>query len=306
MSELKVGYRTIEVSRPNKVLFPSDGITKAELVEYYRQVGPMMIPHLRSRPVMMQRFPDGIDNEGFIQQQIPDYFPEWIQRVTVPKEQGAITHAVCNDVASLVYLANQACITLHTWLSRADRIECPDEMIFDLDPPHHDVNPAHDDFAQVRLSALALRDLLDELGLVGFVKTTGLFGAHVVVPLDRSATFDEVRAFARLVAEELVKRDPHNRTIEMRKERRGGRVLIDIMRNAYGQTAVAPYSVRAFPGAPVAMPLAWQDLERGSLGPRTFTLRNVSQYLDAHGDPWSGMSQHARSINRARKRLLAR
>jgi len=303
VSELKVGDRTIEVSRPDKVLFPSDGITKAELVEYYRQVGPIMIPHLRNRPVMMQRFPDGIDNEGFIQQQIPDYFPEWIQRVTVPKEQGAITHAVCNDVASLVYMANQACITLHTWLSRADRIECPDQVIFDLDPPHYDVNPAYDDFTQVRSSALALRDLLDELGLVGFVKTTGLFGAHVVVPLDRSATFDEVRAFAREVAEELVRRDPHHRTIEMRKEKRGGRLLIDVMRNAYGQTAVAPYFVRAFEGAPVAMPLAWHDLERGLIGPRTFTIRNVNEYLRINGDAWSGMRKRAHSIKVARQRL---
>jgi len=303
VSELKVGGHTIELSRPDKVLFPGDGITKADLVEYYRQIGPMMLAYVRDRPVMMQRFPDGIDKEGFIQQQIPEYFPEWIQRVTVPKEQGVIAHAVCNDVASLVYMANQACITLHTWLSRADRIECPDQMIFDLDPPHHDLDPAHDDFAQVRSSALALRDLLDELGLVGFVKTTGLFGAHVVVPLDRSTNFDEVRAFAREVAEELVSRDPQHRTTEIRKEKRGGRLLIDVMRNAYGQTAVAPYSVRAFPVAPVAMPLAWRDLERADSGPRTFTIRSVNEYLHKNGDPWSGMGRRAHSIKLARKRL---
>ena len=303
MSELRVGGHTIELSRPDKVLFPGDGITKADLVEYYRRIGPVMLAYVRDRPVMMQRFPDGIDKEGFIQQQIPEYFPEWIQRVTVPKEQGATTHAVCNDVASLMYLANQACVTLHTWLSRADRIECPDQMIFDLDPPHHDLNPAHDDFPQVRSSALALRDLLDELGLVGFVKTTGLFGAHVVVPLDRSATFDEVRAFARDVAAELVKRDPQHRTTEMRKEKRGGRLLVDVMRNAYGQTAVSPYSVRAFAGAPVAMPLAWHDLERVEIGPRTFTIRNVNEYLQMNGDPWSGIGKRAHSIKPARKRL---
>jgi bifunctional non-homologous end joining protein LigD len=298
VSELKVEDHTIEVSRPDKVLFPTDGITKADLVEYYRQIGSVMIAHLRNRPVMMQRFPDGIDREGFIQQQIPDYFPDWIQRVTVPKEQGAITHAVCNDVASLVYIANQACITLHTWLSRVDRIECPDQMIFDLDPPHHDLDLPHDVFPQVRSSALALRDLLDELGLVGFVKTTGLFGAHVVVPLDRSANFDEVRAFAREVADELVRRDPQHRTTEMRKGKRGGRLLIDVMRNAYGQTAVAPYSVRAFPGAPVAMPLTWRDLEREDIGPRTFTIRSADEYLHMNGDPWRGIGRRAHSIRR--------
>jgi bifunctional non-homologous end joining protein LigD len=303
VSELRIGPRTIEVSRPDKVLFPSDGITKADMVEYYLQIGPVMLAHIRDRPLMMQRFPDGIDKEGFIQQQIPEYFPEWIQRVTVPKERGAITHALCNDVASLAYIANQACITLRTWLSRADRIECPDQMIFDLDPPHHDPDLAHDDFDQVRSSALALRDLLDELGLVGFVKTTGLFGAHVVVPIHRNANFDEVRAFARDVAEELVRRDPQHHATEMRKEKREGPLLIDVMRNAYGQTAVAPYSVRAFPGAPVAMLLAWRDFERGEIGPRTFTIRNVSQYLETNDDPWSGIAHQAHSIKGARRRL---
>jgi bifunctional non-homologous end joining protein LigD len=299
VTELKVDGYSIEVARPHKVLFPSDGITKADLVEYYRQIGPVMLEHVRGRPVMMQRFPDGIDSDGFIQQQIPEYFPEWIQRVTVPKERGAITHAVCNNVASIVYMANQACITIHTWLSRADAIQCPDQMIFDLDPAHDD----DDDFAEVRSTAVGLRDLLDELGLVSFVKTTGLFGAHVVVPLDRSAPFDEVRAFARTVAAELVRRDPRHRTTDMRKDKRGGRLLIDVMRNAYGQTAVAPYSVRAVRGAPVAMPVAWQDLERGDIGARTITLRNVSQYLAANGDPWHGMARHARSIRSARRRL---
>src|SRR5882672_5693145 len=156
----------IEISRPDKVLFPEDGITKAELVEYYRRIGPVMLKHIRDRPVMMQRFPDGIHRDGFIQQQIPDYFPDWIQRVTVSKERGTITHAVCNNVASLVYMANQACITVHAWLSRTDRLECPDQMIFDLDP-------ADDDFQNVRSSALGLRELLAELGLASFVKTTG-------------------------------------------------------------------------------------------------------------------------------------
>jgi bifunctional non-homologous end joining protein LigD len=286
----------IEILRPDKVLFPEDGITKAELVEYYRRIGPVMLKHIRDRPIMMQRFPDGIHRDGFIQQQIPDYFPDWIKRVRVSKERGTITHAVCNNVATLVYLANQACITLHAWLSRAGRLEYPDQMIFDLDP-------ADAVFDKVRSSALGLRELLHELGLASFVKTTGLFGAHVVVPLDSSATFDEVRAFARDVAAELVRRDPDQRTIEMRKEKRGARLLVDIMRNAYGQTAVAPYAIRAFAGAPVAMPLAWRDLERGAIGPRTFTIRNVSEYLRVNGDPWSGMARRARSIRLARRRL---
>lgn len=293
---MKVGAYAIELSHPEKALFPADGITKAELVEYYRQIGPAMLKHVHDRPLIMQRFPNGIQQTGFIQQQIPEYFPQWIQRVTVPKERGTVTHAACNNLASLVYLASQACITLHTWLSRADKIEYPDQMIFDLDP-------ARDDFDEVRVCALGLRELLDELGLPGFVKTTGSRGVHIVVPLDRSATFDEVRAFAREVADELVRRDPERRTTQPRKEQRGGRLLVDIMRNAYGQTAVAPYSVRALPGAPVAAPLAWSALERGDIGPRTFTIRNIRDHVAVNGDPWKGLARRARSLRTARRRL---
>jgi bifunctional non-homologous end joining protein LigD len=291
---MQLGAKSIEISNPDKALFPDDGITKAELVEYYRRIGPVMLKHIRDRPLMLQRFPHGIHREGFIQQQIPDYFPDWIKRVTVSKERGTVTHALCNNLAVLVYLANQGCITLHAWLSRADKLEYPDQMIFDLD--HGD-----DGFDNVRSSAVALRHLLDELELVSFVKTTGLSGAHVVVPIVRNATFDEVRAFAREAAEELVRRDPQRRTTELRKEKRAGRLLVDIMRNAYGQTAVAPYAVRAVGGAPVAMPLTWRDLEQGATGPRTFTIRNVSEYLQTNGDPWRDMARHARSIRSMRR-----
>jgi bifunctional non-homologous end joining protein LigD len=298
VSTVKVGAHTIELSHPDKVLFPADGITKAELVEYYRQVGPAMLRHLRDRPLILQRYPNGIHTAGFIQQQIPEYFPDWIPRVTVPKQRGTVTHVVCNNLASLVYLASQACITVHTWLSRADKIEYPDQMIFDLDP-------ARDDFDEVRSCALELHELLDELGLPNFVKTTGSRGAHIVVPLDRRANFDEVRAFAREVAEELVKRDPQHRTTQPRKEQRGGRLFVDIMRNAYGQTAVAPYSVRALPAAPVAAPLVWRELERGDVGPRTFTIRNIRDYVREHGDPWKGLARRARSLRAAHGRLVS-
>jgi bifunctional non-homologous end joining protein LigD len=134
LAGVKVSATAFEISHPDKVLFPADGITKADLVEYYRGIGPVMLQHIRDRPLMLQRVPDGIHRGGFIQQQIPEYFPDWIERVTVPKEGGTVTHAVCNTVASLVYLVNQACITLHAWLSRADKLEFPDQMIFDLDP----------------------------------------------------------------------------------------------------------------------------------------------------------------------------
>lgn len=287
--EVKVDGHTLEITHPDRVLFPADGITKADLVGYYQRIGPLMLEHLRGRPLILQRFPGGIQRGGFIQQAISDRFPAWLHRVTVPKEHGTVTHAVCNDVASIVYLAGQACITFHPWLSRADRPHHPDQLIFDLDP-------AGDDFAEVRAAALVLREVLDTLGLPSFVKVTGSRGAHVLVPLDRSATFDEVRAFARRVAEDLIGRAPERRTLEPRKDKRGGRLLVDIMRNAYGQTAVAPYAVRALPGAPVAMPLTWQELEQAERGPRTVTLRNVQGYLAAHDDPWRDLARNASQL----------
>ncbi len=290
--KLRIGPYAFELSRPAKVLFPDDGITKAELVDYYRRVGPLMLNHVRDRPVMMERFPDGIEAEGFIQKDVPRYFPEWIPRATVNKQGGEVTHAVCNNLAAIVYLAAQACITIHVWLSRVDRLDRPDQMIFDLDP-------GDDDFSVVRSAAVDLRQLCASQGLGTFVKTTGSRGAHVVVPLDRSAGFDEVRSFARTLAQALVSRDPGRRTTEARKDKRNGRLLVDVMRNAYGQPAVAPYAARPIRGAPVAMPLSWPAFERDGTGPRSFTLRNACDYLDEHGDAWADWPRRGYSLSGA-------
>jgi bifunctional non-homologous end joining protein LigD len=296
MTVVSVGRRRVEVTHPDKVLFPDDGITKAELVAYYRRVAPLMLPHVRGRPVMLQRFPDGIRAGGFYQKQVSDYFPAWLHRVTVGKAGGSVTHAVCDDQASIVYLASQACVTPHAWLSKADDLDHPDQLMFDLDP-------SGDDFDAVREAALELRECLAELGLACFVKTSGSRGLHVVVGLDRRADFDAVRAFARRVAERLVARRPDRLTLEARKGERGGRLLIDIARNAYSQTAVAPYGVRALPGAPVAVPLAWAEVERGGFGPRGWTLRNVFERLEAVTDPWAGLVRSRQSLGPAEQRL---
>lgn len=287
--------RAVDVSNRDKVLFPDDGITKGELVDYYGAVADVMVPHVRDRPVTIHRFPDGIDKGGFLQKNVSRHFPDWIKTVTVEKSGGATTYALCNDAATLRYLANQAAITFHVWPSRADKLDYPDRLIFDLDP-------SVDEFKIVRETALTLRGILEELGLVPFLMTTGSRGLHVVTPLDRSETFHEVREFADAVAGLLVEKDPDRLTTEFSKANRGDRLFVDTGRNAYAQHAVAAYSVRPMPRAPVATPIGWDELD-GSLRPDGFTLRDVPERTAVTGDPWEGISRRARSLTKPRQKL---
>ncbi|MGH2676594.1 MAG: non-homologous end-joining DNA ligase, partial [Actinomycetota bacterium] len=292
---VRAGRRTIEVSRPDKVLFPGDGITKADLVDHYLRVAEVMLPHVGHRPVSLRRYPDGIRGPVFYQKRVPNSFPDWIPRVEVRTEQkGTQVHAVIGDRATLAYLANQACIEPHTWLSRADDLDHPDLLVFDLDP-------STGDLGVVRDCARELRDMLERAGLVPFVKTSGSKGFHVVVPLDRSADFLAVRAFARGVAGILAGREPDRFTTEHRKAKRRGRVYLDVMRNGYGATVIPPYGVRALPGAPVAVPIGWNEL--GRVEPRTFTIANLARRLARTGDPWKGMRRRARALGDPERRL---
>src|SRR5919201_1791112 len=213
---VRVVRRTVEVSNAAKPLYP-DGTTKGDLVDYYRQVADAMLPHLHGRPVSMERFPDGIAGQRIVQKDVPDYFPDWIERVEVEKEHGRLHHVLCEQAATLVYRANQACITPHVWLSRVDRPDRPDQLIFDLDP-------AGDDFEEARVAALWLRSLLEELEPASFAKTTGGKRIHVTAPLDRRTDFEDVRAFARGGAGELARRQPDRLTTVQRKDRRKGRL----------------------------------------------------------------------------------
>lgn len=291
------------VTNPDRVLFPDEAgdgkageeITKGDVVGYYRRVAPVMVPHVRGRPLMLERYPQGIGDGGFYQKEASDHFPEWIRRAEVPKEGGTVTHAMADDEESLVYLANQGTLTFHAWLSRAARIYHPDQLIFDLDPPAGA-------FDVVRAAARHLADILDRLGLVPFVKSTGSRGLHVVVPLAGDAGFAETRAFAREVAALLVAGNPEGLTTEVRQAKRGGRVYVDVLRNGYAQTAVAPYSVRALPGAPVAVPLDWDELGP-RLDPRRYTIGNVFRRLGRKADPWQDMATQSRPLAPAQGRL---
>jgi len=285
------------ITHPDKMLFPDDGISKGELASYYDAIAPVMLPHLRGRPVTMERYPSGIGEKGFMHKNVAKGFPEWLERVEVPKKDGTVRHALVTDSRSLQWLANQNCITPHVWTSRVPDLHRPDMCVFDLDP-------SGDDADAVRTAALQVRDLLAEMGLTSGVKTSGSKGFHIVVPLDGRADFGEVSWFADAVAAILVERDPSRLTQAFSKADRGGRIYVDTGRNAYSATTAAAYAVRARPGAPVSAPCAWEDLERGRVGPRTFTLRTMARRVDDVGDLWSDL--RAQSLRGPMERLRGR
>jgi len=278
--------RDVTVQRPGKFLFPDAGITKFDLAEYYARIEDTALKYYRDRALSMHRYPDGIEADGFFQKTIPEHFPAWIERATLPKQDGEVTYVVANESGTLAYLADQGCITPHLSLSRVDRPDHPDRMIIDLDP-------SDSDFDKVRRAALHVREVLEEIELPSFVQTTGSRGLHVVVPLNRDADFDRVRKFSHALCRKIAKRDPDLMTTEQRKNQRGKRVFLDDLRNAYGQTAVAPYAVRARPGAPIATPLEWHELKRPDLNAQSYRIENLFRRLAQVEDPWKNIARHA-------------
>jgi bifunctional non-homologous end joining protein LigD len=296
-AQLIAGRRRVRITNAERVIFPGGGLTKLDLARHYAEVAGVMLPHVRQRPLTLHSFPRGIGESGFFVKDAPRHFPDWIATVRVPKrEGGTIRQVVARDAATLVYLAGQNAIALHVWPSRADRLEHPDRLVFDLDP-------STGRFAEVRAAARALGELLREIGLTPYAMTTGSRGLHVVTPLRRTADFDAVRAFARGVAEILVEQDPGRLTVEFRRARRGERIFVDVARNAYGQHSVAPYSVRALERAPVATPLRWEELSDRRLDPQGWTIATIGDRIAEGGDQWRGMSGHARGLGPARRAL---
>lgn len=284
------------ITHPEKLLFPRDGISKGELAAYYEAVAPVMLPHLRGRPVTMERFPAGIEAKGFMQKDVVKGFPEWLERVEVPKRDGTVHYPLIGDTRSLLWLANQNCITPHVWTSRVPDLYQPDLCVFDLDP-------ARDEPEVLRGAALAIRDLLGELGLRSWLKTSGSKGFHIVVPLAAGTTFEQVWHFAHGVAAVLVKRDPDHLTQEFMKADREGRILIDTGRNGYNATFAAAYAVRPKPGAPVSAPCTWEELERDRIGPQAFGLRAMGERIARLGDLWSELHAHGQALDGALDRV---
>jgi len=297
---LTLDGHTVELSSLDKVYFPQSGLTKGDLIAYYLKIADTMLPYLRGRPLTLHRFPDGIGKDGFFQQNISPYFPAWIARVTVEKEEGGdVTHAICDDAATLVYLAQQGVITPHVWLSTVEDLRRPDRLIFDLDPADNT-----EDYGPVRQAARIVGEALRALGLTPFVMTTGSNGFHVTAPLVREDDFDTVRALAQELAGLLAAQHPDLLTDEQRIAQRQGRIYLDTLRNSYAHTAVPPYAVRAKPGAPAATPLDWDELD-SAMTPRRYTIENLFRRLAQKPDPWRDMLAHAASLAGARERLDA-
>lgn len=296
-SYIKVGRYTIKVSHLDRIIFPKAKITKGDLIDYYERIAPIMLPYLKDRLLTMKRYPTGIQGEGFFHKDAPDYFPSFIKRKAITRSDGQIVNfVVCNNEATLVYIANHGCITPHIGLSKIDKLNYPDKMIFDLDP-------SIKKFEQVQEGAFYLKAVLDELELPNFVMTTGSRGLHIVVPIKRLRTFDWVRKFAGSIGGLLVQQHPKLFTMQIRKNKRGRKIFIDVLRNASRQTAVAPYAVRPRPGAPIATPITWQEAARKTLTPTQYTIKNIFKRIDKVGDIWSDMSSHAVSLTRAAKTI---
>jgi bifunctional non-homologous end joining protein LigD len=270
----------IAITHPEKVMFPVDGITKGELAAYYELVAPTMLPHIVGRPVTLERFHRGIGEKGFFQKNVVKGAPAWLERVTVPKSDGVVNYPVIRDTRGIAWLANQNCITPHVWTSRVPDLVHPDLCVFDLDPLEENADA-------LRSATLLLRDTLAELGVSGWIKTSGSKGFHVAFALDEKSDSGKVARFAHALGRELVRRAPDLLTQEFYKADRAGRILIDTGRNEFGATYAAAYAVRPKPGAPVSAPCTWEEVESGDAGPRTFTLRTMAKRLDAKGDLWA-------------------
>jgi bifunctional non-homologous end joining protein LigD len=286
------------ITHPEKLLFPADGISKGEVAAYYQALSGVMLPHLSGRPLTMERFPAGIEKKGFMQKDVSKGFPPWLRRVEVGKRDGTLHHALIDDERSLAWLANQNCITPHVWSSRVPNLDTPDLCLFDLDP-------SRDDPGELRAAALAVRGLLDELGLPSWLKTSGSKGFHIVVPLDGTSGFEVAWRFAHAVGAVLVQRHPAQLTQEFLKTERAGRILIDTGRNGHGATFAAAYALRPKPGAPVSAPCTWQELESGLATPQSFRLRTLRERVERVGDLWGDLHERGYALSGPLERVSA-
>lgn len=285
---MKPESHNLTLSHLDKILFPESQITKQDLITYYTKISPLFLPHVKDRLIVMQRFPRDI-HEGFFQKEVPDYFPSLIKRATIPLKKGSVqTLLLINTESDLIYLANQSVITMHPWLSNYQNPYYPTKLVFDLDPsPESDIK-------QVRFAVREVKKMLEKYGLVTYLMTTGSRGYHVVAPIKPTHDFDTVHAFAKNIANTLAQQHPDDCTVTMSKSGRDGKVFIDYLRNAYGQTSVAPYCVRAQEGAPIATPLDWSEL--ATTLPQKYRIKNIFKRLARKQDPWKNFEKNAQEL----------
>jgi bifunctional non-homologous end joining protein LigD len=301
-SEIRRGKRAVRLSNLDKPYWPDERITKGDLLRYYRDVAPALLPHIHGRPFTMKRYPDGWQGRPFFRKDVTNYAPAWVKRVTVsvttreqPQQSRTIEVPVVNDELALLWMVNTGCIECHTWYSRIDKLERPDWVVFDLDPSD-DVG-----FAETVAVALLVKQALDTLGLASFPKTSGALGLHVLVPIERRHTFEDTRGFATQVARAIAGAHGDVATTEWSKAKRRG-VLIDASQNAKGKTIASVYSVRPMPGAPVSTPLHWDEVNE-RLNPSIYTMEAVLDRLDRHGDLYEGVLKTKQRLGPALRAL---
>lgn len=296
---MKFGRYTVDIKNREKVFMPDEKITKGDIIDYYDDIADYILPFLKNRPLTMQRFPDGIREEGFYQKEVSDHFPDWIDTVKVEKKEGGtVEQVVCNNKATLIYLVNQGTVTFHPWLSKVSDLDKPDKLIFDLDPPGEDA------FELVVEGAHALHDLLEnELGLKTYLMTTGSKGLHVVSPIKPNLKFDDVRSFAKKAADYLSDGNSERFTTKTRKAKREGRLFLDYLRNAYGQTSVVPYSMRPHSKATIATPIEWEELSKKDLTSQSYHIKNIFKRLSQKNKVWENFQNHSRDLTSSIKKL---
>lgn len=296
MDSIKINNRIISLSNLDKIWFPKSKITKGEIIAYYAQMASYQLPLIKNHLLTLQRYPDGIKGEAFYQKNASDYFPSWIKTKPVTKSEGGVVeYVVATNEQTLVYLVNQATLTLHYWLSKYIKLHYPDRIIFDLDPS---VN----NFTRIKAAAKLIKKICDELDLPCYAMTTGSRGIHIYIPLKPGHTFEDVDIVASYIARKMIEERPKEFTLEMRKNKRGTKIFIDTLRNRYNATAVVPYSVRAYEKAPVAMPIWWKEID-SKLTAQTFTIKNAYEHLKKVGNPWKSMNTKAVSIKRLIKKI---
>jgi bifunctional non-homologous end joining protein LigD len=299
-TEIKRRRRTLKLSNLDKLFWPDEGITKGELLAYYRDAADVLVPHLRRRPFTMKRFPDGWQGKSFFQKQAPSHIPDWIETAAFPAstregEKRVIDYALVNDELALLWMVNMGCIDMHTWASRVDRPDRPDWVMFDLDPSE---NATFDNVIEV---ALLVKEVLDVVGLESVPKTSGSRGIHVLVPITRRHRYDEVREFAGIIAGALARAHPGLVTTEWTRAKRRG-VLVDANQNGAGKTTASVYSVRPRSGAWVSAPLRWDEVTSG-LDPSAFTTDAVLARVEQHGDLFARVLEGGQSLGAALKAL---
>lgn len=293
MATLTVENRKVKVTNLDKIFWPELGLTKGDLIDYYIRIGPQLLPYIKNRPFSMKPFPDGVEGKSFYQKDCPKEAPDWITTTPIPSERkGVVNWCVINDIPSLIWIANRACIEMHTWFSRLPVLDKPDIAVLDIDPSG---NTGFRESVQI---AVLFKTLLDELGMTAVPKTSGATGMHIYLPIEPVYSFSEVRTFLLKLCQLVEQAAPHLSTLERNVKKRGDRVYLDAVQNASAKTIPAPYSLRPTPRATVSAPLLWEELSEPDLSPDNFTMQNIFARIDELGDLFeTTLSQRQRLPN---------